>query len=205
MLDEAGFQDTKIVVSNDLDEHIITSLKLQDAAIDIWGIGTKLVTAYDQPALGGVYKLAAIKNSEGKWEYKMKLSEQAIKISNPGLLQVRRFYDENLCMADMIYDENNVPKGESVIVDPMDSTRQKNVGAEVKHKNLLESIFEKGVLRYKSPSIDQIKSHAKEELDSLHSSIKRFANPHEYPVGLEKNLHQLKTDLILKLRHKQKV
>lgn len=205
MLDEAGFQDTKIVVSNDLDEHIITSLKLQDAAIDIWGIGTKLVTAYDQPALGGVYKLAAIKNAEGKWEYKMKLSEQAIKISNPGLLQVRRFYDENLCMADMIYDENNVPKAESVIVDPMDSTRQKNVGADVKHKNLLESIFEKGVLRYKSPSIDQIKTHAKEELDSLHSSIKRFANPHEYPVGLEKNLHQLKTDLILKLRQKQKV
>jgi nicotinate phosphoribosyltransferase len=90
MLDEAGFPEAKIVASNDLDEHIISSLREQGARIDIWGVGTKLVTAFDQPALGGVFKLGAVRDPGGQWEYKIKLSEQAVKVSNPGVLQVHR-------------------------------------------------------------------------------------------------------------------
>ena len=104
LLDEAGFQDTAIVASNDLDETIISSLKQQGAKINVWGVGTKLVTAFDQPALGGVYKLAALRREGGEWAYKMKLSEQAIKISTPGIQQVRRFRDEQGFVADMIYN-----------------------------------------------------------------------------------------------------
>src|SRR5690606_17112022 len=103
MLDEAGFTETKIVASNDLDEHILTSLKLQEASIDIWGIGTKLVTAYDQPALGAVYKLSAMKNQEGEWEPKIKVSQQSIKINIPGLHNVRRFTSKGTAVGDMIY------------------------------------------------------------------------------------------------------
>src|SRR5206468_330184 len=91
MLDEAGFPNAKIAASNDLDEHLITSLKQQGARIDVWGVGTRLITAFDQPALGGVYKLTAIRAADGTWDFKIKLSEQAVKVPNPGILQVRRF------------------------------------------------------------------------------------------------------------------
>ena len=107
LLDDAGFKNTKIIASNDLDENIITSLKQQDSAIKAWGIGTKLVTAFDQPALGAVYKLAALKNTKDQWEYKLKLSEQAIKVNNPGIQQVRRFFNQNKYQADMIYDSQH--------------------------------------------------------------------------------------------------
>ncbi len=100
-----GSRQTAIVASNDLDEHLIESLKNQGAAIGIWGVGTKLVTAYDQPALGGVYKLSGIRRPDGTWEPKLKLSEQAVKVSNPGILQVRRFRSETEFLADGIYDE----------------------------------------------------------------------------------------------------
>lgn len=94
LLDAAGFPNATIVASNDLDEHLIESLKQQGARISLWGVGTKLVTAYDQPALGGVYKLGAIHRADGGWDHKVKLSEQPVKISNPGVLQVRRFRDD---------------------------------------------------------------------------------------------------------------
>lgn len=200
ILDEAGFHDAQIVASNDLDEHIITSLKQQDAQITVWGIGTKLVTGNDQPALGGVYKIGAVRQ-EGHWDYKVKLSEQAIKVSNPGVLQVRRFYADNLCMADMIFDEENAPDGINTIIDPLDPTRRKNIDSSVKHKDLLQPIFKKGELVYKSPNIHEIRANAQKEVATLHSSILRFTNPHQYPVGLEKGLYELKTNLIMKLRH----
>lgn len=206
MLDKAGFEDTIIIASNDLDENIITSLKLQGADINVWGIGTKLVTAYDQPALGGVYKVTAIRqSSQSPWEYKMKLSEQAIKISNPGILQVRRFYDrDGLCMADMIYDQSiaKIKNGKNTIVDPLDHTRSKEVDINAPQKELLIPIFRAGKQVYSSPSIDAMKTHCAHDLKTLHKSITRFVNPHQYPVGLEKKLHQLKTDLIIKLRKK---
>ncbi len=113
MLDSQGFVDTKIYASNDLDEAIIASLIDQGAAIDVWGVGTNLVTAADQPALGGVYKLAAIRDPGGAWLPKIKLSEQVAKISNPGIHQVRRFYLNHEAgksyLADMIFDQEAKP------------------------------------------------------------------------------------------------
>lgn len=203
VLDEGGFPNATIVASNDLDENIITSLKQQDAKISVWGIGTKLVTAYDQPALGGVYKIAALKKADGSWDYKVKLSEQVVKVSNPGILQVRRYYQGNEYMADMIYNEiDELPETPSII-DPMDVTRQREIGTEVQFKDLLQPLFEQGNLVYQIPDIEEVRAHAAEELKHFHSGVKRFMNPHSYPVGLEKNLSDYKYDLIRKLR-KQK-
>lgn len=205
ILDAEGFPDAKIVASNDLNERIINSLKNeQHAKVDVWGVGTKLATAYDQPALGGVYKISAIKNEEDEWDYKVKLSEQAIKVSNPGLLQTKRYYyDDGSAMADMIYDEDHLPEKDAVIIDPLDITRRKPVSDELKAKNLLVPIFRKGELVYDMPDIEQIRNLVKEELNTFHPSILRFTNPHSYPVGLEQNLYELKNELIMKLRGNQ--
>ena len=125
MLDEAGLPDAKILASNDLDEHLIASLKRQGATIGVWGVGTRLVTGHDQPALGGVYKLGALKSDDGTWQPKVKLSEQAIKTSTPGILQVRRFQHDGGAIADMIYDELRGVPDRAVLVDPLDPTRRR--------------------------------------------------------------------------------
>lgn len=201
LLDKAGFEKANIVASNDLDENVIASLKQQGATISVWGIGTKLATAYDQPALGGVYKIAALKNKEGKWDYKVKLSEQVVKVSNPGILQVRRFFDENENRGDMIFNEE-FGASSSTIVDPMDITRRKKFKSDVQFEDLLVPIFEKGKRVYDLPSIHQIRERREKQLTRFHSGIKRFVNPHSYPVGLEKELNDYKLDLILELRER---
>lgn len=207
MLDEAGFETTKIVASNDLDENIITSLRTQDAKIDVWGIGTKLVTAYDQPALGAVYKMSALKNQQGKWEYKVKLSEQAVKVNNPGIQQVRRFYYEGedgqpSLMADMLYNTQYALGSKHKIIDPMDLTRRKIIKPDgLDYEELLIPVFRQGKQVYESPDIQAIQEQTKKSLAVLPSGVKRFVNPHSYPVGLEEKLYNLKTDLILKLRN----
>ncbi|MFT5917119.1 MAG: nicotinate phosphoribosyltransferase [Flammeovirgaceae bacterium] len=203
IMDEAGFPKAKIVASNDLNEHIITSLKNeQGAKIDVWGVGTKLATAFDQPALGGVYKLSAIENDNKEWDYKVKLSEQAVKVSNPGILQTRRYYYENgSTLADMIFDENNTPETEATIIDPLDNTRRKNINQTVvNYKDLLVPVFRKGELVYELPSIEEMRDLREKELNTFHPSIKRFSYPHAYPVGLEQKLYEIKNDLIMKLR-----
>jgi nicotinate phosphoribosyltransferase len=202
MLDEAGFLETKIVASNDLDEHLIKSLKQQDACIDVWGIGTKLVTAYDQPALGAVYKLSAIK-SDSAWEYKLKLSEQSIKINNPGIQQVRRFTRNGQFMGDMIYDESSSEQDIQMMIDPMDPTRRRTFDSKkFTSEDLLVKIFKKGEVLFQPPSIHEIKSYCQSQLERMDKSTLRFDYPHKYAVGLEASLHQLKTDLILTLRKK---
>jgi len=158
-----------------------------------------MITAYDQPALGGVYKLAAIKN--GKWEYKIKLSEQLAKTSNPGILQVRRYYNQERYLADMIYNEQEPLPAQPKIVDPLDVTRRRNVEEDAKYKDLLVPVFKQGKQVYTLPDLLSIKAHTKEEIAQLHESIRRYLNPHSYPAGLESNLHHYKMDLILQLRH----
>ncbi len=205
LLDEAGFNSTSIVASNDLDEHLITHLKQEGAQINVWGVGTKMITAYDQPALGGVYKLAAIKNKAGEWEYKIKLSEQLVKTSNPGMLQVRRYFSQGRYLADMIYNELEPIPEQEQLVHPLDSTRRKIIEPGTKSKELLVPIFREGTLVYELPSLASIKMHTKQELSQLHESIRRYVNPHNYPAGLEENLHQQKMDMILKLRSTKSV
>jgi nicotinate phosphoribosyltransferase len=200
ILDEAGFQKAQILASNDLDEHIIASLKQQGATIAVWGVGTRLATAFDQPALGGVYKLAAQRNDQGKWDYKIKLSEQTAKISTPGILQVRRFRDAGGFIGDAIYDELLGIKPAATIVDPLDSTRRKTMPAEATAEDLLVPVFRGGTRVYDPPALTEVRQHAKRQIDSLHQTIRRLMNPHGYPVGLEEGLHDLKTQLILKAR-----
>ena len=203
LLDAAGLIDTKIVASNDLDENIISSLRSQDAKIDVWGIGTKLVTAYDQPALGAVYKLSAIENN-GEWEYKIKLSEQALKVNTPGIQQVRRFYasdDRKDLVADMLYDTQQSLGKKHKIIDPMDLTRRKLIKAnEVDSEDLLIPVFRQGKQVYDSPDLHTIREQTIRSLAQLPAGVKRFVNPHSYPVGLEEKLFATKTDLVLKLR-----
>lgn len=188
MLDAAGFHSTAIVASNDLDEFRIKKLKENNAKITVWGVGTRLATAYDQPALGGVYKLAAIKNASGEWEHKVKLSEQAIKISNPGALQVYRYFQNGHPIGDQIINRLQATNSSEII----DFKSAKVVKfAECEAEAMLKPIFRKGELVYQVPTIQQIRSFSLEQ-QAQFSKI-NLAN---YPVGLERATHQLKMELI---------
>jgi nicotinate phosphoribosyltransferase len=206
LLDEAGFGEAQILASNDLDEHIIYSLKEQEAAIDAWGVGTKLVTAFDQPALGGVYKLSAVQNAAGEWQQKIKLSEQRAKISIPGVLQVRRFRAADgggQLFGDMIFDTLTAPEGlgsDRTIIDPLDLTRRKVIPADATHEDLLVPIFRGGKLVYALPALQEIRARGFQQIADLHPGITRNVNPHAYPVGLEKRLDDLRNHLILQAR-----
>jgi nicotinate phosphoribosyltransferase len=200
LLDEAGFSKAIIVGSSDLDEHIISSLKQQGAAINAWGVGTKLATAYDQPALGGVYKLAALRGPSGQWDYKLKLSEQAAKVTTPGIHQVRRFRSEGEFIGDAIYNLGQPVPERFTIVDPLDPTRRKHLDPNTSGEDLLAPIFRAGKMVCESPAIDQARERVQQQLAMLHPGIKRFTNPHQYPVGLELGLHELKMKLVLKAR-----
>ncbi len=200
MLDEAGFPKAAIVASNDLDEHVIASLKSQGAKIAMWGVGTRLVTAHDQPALGGVYKMGAMQDAQGLWAPKLKLSEQAVKTSTPGMLQVRRFCDEHAAVADMIYDELEGPPPTSVIVDPLDPTRRRRMSTRTIAKDLLAPVLREGIPVCEGESLESIRRRVRRQLDLFHPGVRRHVHPHAYPVGLEQTLHQRKTDLILQAR-----
>jgi len=193
-LDAAGFEDAKIVASNDLDEYTIQELKIAGAQIDIWGIGTKLATAYDQPALGGVYKLGAIRDKQGHWHHKIKLSEERIKTSNPGAHQVFRFHRNGAAEFDIIFDTL------SGFVTGGDYVPEHVFGDELTHcparneldtlyacHEMLPVIFDKGTLVYKS----SLESARKRLQDA------RFKLNHKgHPVALDANMHRIKNGLM---------
>ncbi len=194
MLDDAGFTDTGIMASNSLDEYVVAALKQSGAKISSWGVGTNLVTAYDHPALDGVYKMSALKNIQGSWEYKLKLSEQEVKISNPGRHQVRRFFLNEEIIADVIYDmELGIPeKPDVVLLDPsLQHIRLDDYDASV---DLLQPLYRQGSLVQPQPSIHDIRRDAVNES----RTFQRTRGNKPYPVGLEKKLHEVKTDLIRK-------
>ncbi len=184
LLDAAGFPQARIVASNDLDEYLITDLKAAGAAIDVWGVGTKLVTSYDQPALGGVYKLTAIREVGEEWQYRLKLSEDPLKISNPGKLQVRRFLrnqgGRKTFIGDLLYDEQHPP-----------------VETAGPYQDLLIPVLRQGQPVVEQPSLTQIRAMVQEQLASCPEEIKRFKHPEIYPVNLEEGLSRLKERLIL--------
>lgn len=197
LLDEAGFETTKIVASNDLDETTITSLRDQGARIDIWGVGTRLITAYDQPALGAVYKLTAIARDDGSWRYPIKLSEQTAKISIPGILNVRRYAGPNgILRADAIWDQElGLPDG-ATIVDPTDPLHSRRVEPDELGTEMVVPVMRNGERLAPPPGIEAIRAHAKAQLESLHPSSRRFLNPHVYPVGLESKLYERRAELV---------
>lgn len=200
ILDDGGFPKAVIVGSNDLDETIITSLKNQGAKINVWGVGTKLVTAYDQPALGGVYKLGAIRDAAGQWTYKLKLSEQIAKVSTPGIHQVRRYRSNTEFLGDAIFNEPTGVADTPTIVDPLDATRRKHFEPGTPYDDLLVPIFRRGKLVYTPPALSDVQKRVRTQLNKFHTGIKRLVNPHQYPVGLELSLHDLKTKLVLQAR-----
>src|SRR5262245_55606244 len=144
ILDAAGLQSVKIMASNDLDEHLIASLKEQGARIDVWGVGTRLVTGGEQGALGGVYKLGALREPGGAWRHRIKVSEQAAKTSNPGVQQVRRFSGLEGFVADVIFEEESGIGDAPVVVDPLDATRRKRIPAGTPFEDLLVPVVRGG-------------------------------------------------------------
>lgn len=205
ILDGYGLQQMKIFASNDLDERIITSLKQQGAKIDVWGVGTKLSTAYDQPAFGGVFKMSAVQMG-GQWQRRIKLSDNAIKTSNPGLVNTVRFKDvnTNMFVGDAIIDELVAVEKRPTnltIIDPFDVTRRKTFEFDVAEPEpLLVRTMTDGQMIIKQPSLAEMKRRAEDQLSRIHPTIRRFDNPHTYPVGLEKTLYDLKYEMIIQAK-----
>ncbi|HEY9854420.1 MAG TPA: nicotinate phosphoribosyltransferase [Stenomitos sp.] len=199
LLDEAGFPEAVVTASSDLDEYLIQSLKTQDARIVVWGVGTKLITCYDQPALGGVYKLGAVQE-DGRWHHRIKLSEQSIKVSIPGILQVRRFQNaRGEYVGDMIYDLER-PAPDPWIIDPADPIRRKYLGASHACEDLLIPIYRAGQRVYEVPSLETSRERVRRELSRLHPSYKRLQNPHLYPAGIERELYAYRQSLIAQVK-----
>ncbi len=205
VLDEGGFSDAKVVASNELDEHLILSLKEQGAAIDVWGVGTKLATAWDQPALGGVYKLSAIRRPGELWEPRVKVSEQTAKVTTPGVLGVRRYRgDDGRWAGDMIYDTIHDPGTHAVMVHPEDPLRSTEYGPDCPSEELLVPVVRSGRRVYSVPELDKIRARALSQLAELDPSHRRFLNPHTYKVGLEQGLSERRLSLIAEARTAQK-
>jgi nicotinate phosphoribosyltransferase len=199
MLDEAGLTDAAIVATNDLDEHTIASLLQQGAPIAIFGVGTRLATAHDDPALGGVYKLAAIRDPGGPWVERIKLSEQSAKISVPGRLQIRRFEDASGMHADLIYALDAPGEGRE-LVDPNDPLRTRKV--EGPWRDLLQPVLVGGRRVAPVESLETIRERAQAALRQLKPAAKRLLNPDLYPVGLERSLHERRAAAVRRARER---
>ncbi len=202
VLDEAGFEDAVIVASNDLDEYEIAALKERGATISVWGVGTRLATAYDQPALGGVYKLAAVKGQDEHgteiWERRVKLSEDPIKASNPGILQVRRLTREQRFVADIVYDSedglSDYRDGRGVI-DIVDAGRSHAIAPDTSGEDLLVPIFRRGELVYQVPPLAEARARTERQLGQLDPGVRRLRHASDYPVGLDRAVYDRKQRL----------
>lgn len=202
MLAAEGFEDAIISASSDLDEYLIDSLKAQGAKINSWGVGTNLITSKDCPAFGGVYKLAAIKNTDhDEFTPKIKLSENTEKITNPGDKTIYRIYDKEsgkiradlICLASETFD----PKQDMIIFDPIETWKKTKIKAGTYTlRELLVPIFQKGICVYTSPSVMEIQKICTEEKNTLWEESKRFVNPHEVYVDLSDKLYKMKNELL---------
>jgi nicotinate phosphoribosyltransferase len=201
MLDEAGFSAAAIVGSGDLDEHAIAKLKSEGAKISVWGVGTKLSTGHDDSALGGVYKLSAIRDSAGAWQYKVKLSEQTAKMSNPGILQVRRFRVDDRAVADVVFDVPSPPKGRWVLVEPLDSSRRTTVPQNAAGEDLLVPFFRAGRPVFEPPSATEARQRTLAQIAQLDRRFTRLTNPDTYPAGLDQGLFETKQEIIARIKH----
>lgn len=201
MLDDAGFPDAVISASNDLDEYLIESLKLQGAEITSWGVGTNLITAKDNPAFGGVYKMAAIKKEDGNFVPKIKISENSEKITNPGNKTIYRIYDKTtgkiradlICLADETFDE----ACDMNLFDPNEPWKKTRIaGGTYTLRELLVPVFENGKCVYDSPKVMDIQAACTKEKDTIWDETKRFVNPSRIYVDLSDKLYRLKHDLL---------
>lgn len=199
ILDDAGFEDCKVCVSNSLDETLISSLLEQGAQIDSFGVGENLITAKSNPVFGGVYKLCALEK-DGNIIPKIKISENTTKITNPGYKKVYRFYskDTGKALADVItLNGETIPDSNYVIFDPSNPWRKKTL-VNYEFKPLQEQIFKDGNLVYNTPTLSEISEYCKKELNTLWNEVRRLSNPHKYYVDLSQDLWNLKHDLLNK-------
>ena len=202
MLDDAGFPDAVISASNDLDEYLIDSLKIQGAAITSWGVGTNLITSKDCPSFGGVYKLAAIKDRHtGKFIPKIKLSENTEKVTNPGNKTIQRIYDKEtgkiiadlICLVDEEFDEKN----SLLLFDPIETWKKTHLApGTYTMRELLVPIFKNGECVYESPKVMDIQKYCKEELATLWEESLRLEYPHRTHVDLSMPLWKMKNELL---------
>ena len=202
MLAEAGFEDAVISASSDLDEYLIDSLKAQGAKINSWGVGTNLITSKDCPAFGGVYKLAAVKNSADEdFIPKIKLSENSEKVTNPGNKQIYRIYDKAsgkiradlICLDGETFDESQ----DMIIFDPLETWKKTKIhGGTYSLRQLLVPVFQKGQCVYTSPSVMELQENCRQEKETLWEETKRLVNPHEVYVDLSDKLYKMKAELL---------
>lgn len=199
MFDEAGLEDVKITASNSLDEYLIQELVRQEAKIDTFGVGERLITSKSDSVFGGVYKLSALKNN-GEWLPKMKLSDNVTKTTLPGIKGLYRFYDKNnKAIADVITLNDEVIDTSKPyhLFDPTHPWKNKTI-KDYRVRNLLIPIFEKGILVYKQPTLEEIREFHKKEMTTLWDEIKRFEFAHKYYVDLSQKLWDLRAELLVK-------
>ncbi len=201
MLDEAGFPDAVISASNDLDEYLIDSLKVQGAAITSWGVGTNLITSKDNPSFGGVYKLAAIQDRDGRFVPKIKLSENSEKVTNPGNKKIYRIYEKEtgkikadlICLEEEEYSESD----DLMLFDPGEPWKKTRLkGGTYSLRSLMAPVFRNGQCCYTSPKVMDIRAYCQQELDTLWDETKRLVNPHEVYVDLSQKLYDTKIRLL---------
>jgi nicotinate phosphoribosyltransferase len=203
MLDKAGFTGAKIVCSGDLDEHIIADMKRRGAKINIWGVGTKLTTGQPDAALGGIYKLGAVRHAGSQSQYRIKLSDEGAKTSVPGLLQVRRFHDsDGRFVADAIYEIDHAPSAPYRIVDLQ--TEEEMEISSMDYSDLLIPIFRNRDLVCEVPDLNSSRERAHDQLSRLPPEVLRLDATRAYPVGLEKSLHELRSTLIARAKERLK-
>ncbi|MCL2360183.1 MAG: nicotinate phosphoribosyltransferase [Defluviitaleaceae bacterium] len=205
MLDEAGFHDAFISASNDLDEYLIAELKAQGAQISVWGVGTHLITSKENPAFGGVYKLAALSAKGQPWEPKIKISEDPVKVTNPGVKKIFRLYDADtgkmkadlITLADETIDDTN----DLTIFDPMATWKRMTLKAGTYTvRELLMPVFEKGKCVYPEYTVTEIQKYAWDEQNTLWEEHKRLVRPQTMPVDLSQKLYNLKQSMIMNAR-----
>ncbi len=199
LLDEAGFQDAAIVASNDLDEEGIAALRARGAPIAVWGVGTRLVTGWGQPALGGVFKLSALRRPGGAWRHRIKVSDDPIKTTTPGRLQVRRFSDKGRPALDMVWDIDAPPPASPTLIDPADSTRLQRVPEGASGEDLLLPALRAGRPAGERP-LGEARARAAGAVASLSPETLALSKPKPYPVMLEAGLYARKTRLIHEAR-----
>ncbi len=207
MLDEAGFPDAVISASNDLDEYLIESLKAQGAAITSWGVGTNLITSKDNPAFGGVYKLAAVMGQDGEFIPKIKLSENTEKVTNPGNKTIYRVYEKDsgkikadlICLVGETFNEEDP----LLLFDPLEPWKKTRLpGGSYTLRELLVPVFRKGKCCYESPKVMAIRDYCQKELSTLWDETKRFVNPHPIYVDLSQKLYDIKIALLDQMSEK---
>ncbi|MBO5904454.1 MAG: nicotinate phosphoribosyltransferase, partial [Clostridia bacterium] len=203
MLDDAGLTECKIVVSNSLDEYIISDLMRQGAKVDAFGVGERMITSKSNPVFGGVYKLCAIEDKDGNVIPKIKISENAAKVTTPHFKKVYRLYSnyDKKAEADLlcVFDESVDDTKPLEIFDPVHTWKRKTL-TDFTARELLVPVFKDGKQVYELPSIHEIKEHCKREIEFVWDEVLRFENPHNYYVDLSQKLWDIKNEMLHKMR-----